>query len=209
MSSHENSLNVLGAHIQRFCKEGAVPGGIEHTSHAHHTVVGQSGRLPCLVSHDIQGIGYNHNDGFRAVGQNLLSHTLDNPRIGRDQIVAAHPRLARQATGDHDDIRSCGLAIVVGRAHCAGVVAVDRAGLPDIEGLALGKSFFDVEEDDLVADFTGGEHIGAGRAHIACTYYSDLGTLDHGVVNWVGESVCKSKGANTAEHGPFVPNLVL
>ena len=140
--------------------------------------------------------------------QNLLGHTPDNAGICGDQIIAAHPWFARQSTGDDHHIRSSRLAVVIGRPHRAGIVAVDGARFPDVKGLAFGKTFFDVEEDDLVAYFSGSEHIGASGAYIACPDYGDLGTLDHGVEIGLGESVCKSKGANTAEHWPFVPNLV-
>ena len=64
-------------------------------------------------------------------------------------------------------------------ADGAGVVAVDRAGLPDVEGLAFGEAFLDVEQNDFVADFSGGEDVGAGGAHISCSDDGDLGAVDH------------------------------
>ena len=72
----------------------------------------------------------------------------DDLGVGADQIVAAHPRLARNAGGDDDDIGAGDGGIVVG-AFDDRVVALDRRALDDVERLALRHAVDDVEEHDV------------------------------------------------------------
>ena len=76
-------------------------------------------------------------------------HRADDPGVGRQQVVAAHARLARHAGGDHHHVAGRGV-VVAGRADDLGVEADDRRGL-QVEGLALGHrlGLRDIEEDDV------------------------------------------------------------
>ena len=80
----------------------------------------------------------------------------DDPSIDSDQIVAAHPRLARNAGGDDHDIGTLDIGIVVGAAD-DGVVALDRRALDDVERLALRHTLDDIDEKDVPELFEPGE----------------------------------------------------
>ena len=66
----------------------------------------------------------------------------------RDEVVAAHARLAGKPGGDDDDVGALDVLVAV-RALELDVEAVDRRGLGDVEHLALGQPLDDVEEDHV------------------------------------------------------------
>ena len=78
----------------------------------------------------------------------LRHDRLDDARVLRQQVVAAHPGLAGEARGHDDDVGARGVGVVV-RAHHAGVVADDGRRLGQVEALALGQALDDVDEDDV------------------------------------------------------------
>ena len=87
----------------------------------------------------------------KALGAMLLDRRTDRGDdlgVGADQIVAAHPRLARDAGGDDDDIGAVDRGIVVGALDDR-VVALDRRALDDVERLALRHAVDDVEQHDV------------------------------------------------------------
>ena len=53
---------------------------------------------------DIERVGDCDDESLRAMLLDRLADRLDDPGIDADQIVAAHPRLARNAGGDDDHI---------------------------------------------------------------------------------------------------------
>ncbi len=81
---------------------------------------------------------------FLDAGADLLHH-LD---VDADEVVAAHARLARHAGGDDAHVGALDVGVGVGAAQVA-VEAFDRARLRDVERLALGQAFGDVEDDDV------------------------------------------------------------
>jgi hypothetical protein len=94
-----------------------------------------------------------------------------------EQVVAAHAGLARDAGGDHDDVGIRGVFVIVGAADI-GVALLDGHGLEQIESLALGHAFDDVDEHD-VGEFLGGDPVSGRCAHVAGTYDGDF--LAHGM----------------------------
>ena len=78
----------------------------------------------------------------------LLDHVPDDPGVGLHQVVAAHPRLARDTRGHDDDVGAGRVGVVV-RAQDVRIVADDRRRLGQVETLALGQSLDDVDEDDV------------------------------------------------------------
>ena len=85
---------------------------------------------------------------FLDAGADLLHH-LD---VDADEVVAAHARLARHAGGDDAHVGALDISISIGAAQLA-VEALDRAGLGDIERLALGQALGDVENHDVAQLF--------------------------------------------------------
>ena len=82
-----------------------------------------------------------------------LGHDLG---VNADEVVAAHPRLARDARRDDDDVGTSDDRIVVPAGEFR-VETLDRRGLRDIEALALGNALDDVEEDDVAELLQPGE----------------------------------------------------
>ncbi len=80
----------------------------------------------------------------------------DHLGVGADQIVAAHPRPARDAGGDDHDIGAVDVGIVVG-AFDDRVIALDRRALDDVERLALRHALDDVEQHDVAQFLEPGE----------------------------------------------------
>ena len=82
------------------------------------------------------------------MGADALADRLHHLEVDAEQVVAAHARLAGDAGGDDADV-GAGDVGIVGRALEPGVEVVDRPGLGDVERLALGNAFGDVEQDDV------------------------------------------------------------
>ena len=100
-----------------------------------------------------------------AVGRVLadaLADRLHHLEVDAEQVVAAHARLAGDAGGDDAHVRAGDVGIV-GRALELRVEVVDRAGLGDVERLALGNALGDVEQDD-VAELAHRGEVGEGAA---------------------------------------------
>ena len=82
--------------------------------------------------------------------------------VGRQQVHAAHARLARQAGGEQHHVAARGLLVVVGADHPGGV-ALQVAGLVHVEGQALGQALHHVGDDHLVDQAHLGEALGGRR----------------------------------------------
>ena len=106
------------------------------------------------------------------VRDHLLGDGADDLLVRRDEVVAAHPGLAREAGGDHDDLRAGGLLVAV-RARDVRLVAEHGAHLVDVERLALRQVLDDVDEHD-VRVVARGQHLRAGRADVAAADDGDL-----------------------------------
>ena len=98
----------------------------------------------------------------------FANDAADDSHVGEEKIVAAHAGTAGYAGGDDNEVGAGGLFVAVG-AGDQGVGADDGAGLEHVEGLALGKVFDDVDEDDVgVAEFV--DALGGGGADVAGAY---------------------------------------
>jgi len=97
---------------------------------------------------------------FLDAGADLL-HDLE---IDAEEIVAAHAGLARHAGGDDADRGAFQRLVGIGAGE-AGVKTVDRRRLDEIERLALGHAFGDIEHDD-VAQFLQPDEMREGAADL-------------------------------------------
>src|SRR5207249_2842116 len=107
----------------------------------------------------------------------LLRDLLDDVRVGSHEVVAAHPRLARDSGGDDDQLGSVGRSVVIG-ADDAGVEPLDGRGLVLIESLALGDALDDVYEDDGTGELFFGEALCGGGTDIPGA--NDRDFVEHG-----------------------------
>ena len=98
---------------------------------------------------------------------------LDDAGIGRDQVVPAHAGLARNAGGDDHHIRALERGGVIVGAGDQGVGAKDRRRLDQIQRLAGGQAFDDVEQHDIAKLPLGGQQ-GEGAADLAGTDEGEL-----------------------------------
>ena len=99
----------------------------------------------------------------------LPTTSLHDFVVGVEQVVAAHAGLARNSGGDDDDVGVGGVGVVVG-AEDGGIALLDGHGLEQVETLALGDAFHDVDEDD-VGEFLRCDPMSGGGAHVSGTYY--------------------------------------
>ena len=99
---------------------------------------------------------------------------LHHLEVDAEQVVAAHAGLARHAGGHDADVGAGDVGIVVGALE-RGVEAFDRARFGDVERLALGRAFGNVEQDD-VAEFLERGEVGERAADLAGADEGNLGS---------------------------------
>ena len=97
---------------------------------------------------------------------------LHHLEVDFEQVVAAHSGLARHPCG-HDADAGAGDVGVVLRSLERGVEALHGTGLGEVEGLALGDSLGDVEQDDVAKLPDGGE-MGERAADLSGADQGDL-----------------------------------
>jgi hypothetical protein len=98
---------------------------------------------------------------------------LDDPGVGLDQVIPAHPGFPRDSGGHHKHLGTGGHLIVVGSVD-PGVVALDRSRLPLVEPLALRNPLGDVHHHHDTGEIFLGETLCGGRTDIARTHDGDL-----------------------------------
>src|SRR5262249_39113825 len=114
-AQHEGG-HVFHAYIQFLRDEGTEARGIEHPGHADHAIAGELAELVRRLGHGVERVGNDDEDAVGRVDHHLGDHVLHDLEIGVEQVVAAHARLARDAGGDHHNVRVGRVGVVVG-AH--------------------------------------------------------------------------------------------
>ena len=104
--------------------------------------------------------------------ERVLRAVLHDLVVRVQEVVAAHPRLAGDAGGDHHHVGAGGVLVVVG-ADDPGVGALDRGRFHDVEALALGHALDDVDEDH-VGQLAVGQPLRQGRPHVARAHHGDF-----------------------------------
>ena len=145
---------------------------IEHAGHPEHALAREAGGLQRHVAHGVERVGDDDQDRIRRVLHGLLDDRPDDPRVLGQQVVAAHPRLAGETRGDHDDVGARGLGVIV-RAGDPGVVPDDRRRLGEVEALALRQPLHDVDQHD-VRQAGLGDALGGRGADVAGADDGDL-----------------------------------
>src|SRR3972149_2969841 len=99
-----------------------------------------------------------------------FSATFDDADVGVEEVVTAHPGLARDHGRDDDEVGARGLVVAVG-ADDAGVEELDGRGLPLVEPLALRDALEDVHQHDGPGEFLFGDALGGRRAPVSGADY--------------------------------------
>ena len=132
--------------------------------------------------HRIERIGDADDKGVRRILLDAGADRFHDLEVDAEQIVAAHPGLARHA-GRHDDDIGAGDRLIAIRPRERRIETVDRTGLGKIERLALRRPFRDVEENDVAellqrremsqgsADLTGSDQCDLAARHVDCPLF--------------------------------------
>src|SRR5204863_203895 len=78
---------------------------IEDPRHPQDPLARKAADLERGVRHGVERVAHDDQDGARRVSDDLLRDALDDLEVLLQEVVAAHPRFARQAGGDHDHVR--------------------------------------------------------------------------------------------------------
>ena len=174
MPAQNKGRHIAHGHAEFQAQEMAEAGRVEHASHTDHAVCRQARILLQRPDHCIQRVGDADDEGVRRVLPDAFADRLHHFQVDAQQIVAAHPRLARHACGDDADIGAAQKGIVVGAGHL-GVEPGRGAGLRDIQRLALRCPFGDVEKHD-VAEFLDRGKMRERAADLSCADQCNLGS---------------------------------
>ncbi len=177
----------------------------ENAGHADDLFGLEAGELLQRPHHRVERVGDADHEG---VGRMLLDAVADgfhDLEVDADEVVAAHAGLAGHARRHDDHVRAGDVRVIVG-ALVLGVEAVDRRGFGDVETLALGNAFRDVEQHD-VAEFLQADQMGERAADLASTDERDLVT-GHEMSLSVGEapSLLKNVALFDSEMGHLQAN---
>jgi hypothetical protein len=125
---------------------------IEHAGHSEHPLARQLRDAPRHFAHGVERVGDHDEDRVGRAGQNLAHDVGDDLFVGRDEIVAAHARLAADSGRDDDHSEP---AVPSGiRPGDPRVEPLDGRGLHDVQRLALGNALQDVDERRRRARFS-------------------------------------------------------
>ena len=146
--------------------------GVQHACHADNLVVRQAGKLAQRPDHGIQRVGDADHEGVRRVGFQALAHGFHHFEVDAQKVIARHAGFARHTGGDDADVGPGDIGIGIGTFE-RGVKPLDRAGLRDVERLALRRTLGDVKQDD-VAQFLDGGEMGKRAPDLPGTNQRDL-----------------------------------
>ena len=131
-------MRVLDRHAELLGDERPEPGRVQDAGHPENALARETGGLHGDVAHRVERVRDDDQDRIRRVLHGLLDDGPDDARVLGKKVVPAHPRLAREARRDDDDVRARRVGIVV-RADDPGVVANDRGRLGEVEPLPWGR----------------------------------------------------------------------
>ena len=152
--------------------------------------------------HRIERIGDADDKGVRRIFLDAGADRFHDLEVDAEQIVAAHPRLARHP-GRHDDNVGPGDGFIAIRPRERRIETVDRTRLGKIQRLALRCPFRDVEEDDVAklferrevsqgsADLTGSDQCDLAARHVDCPLFLSRYTAKRRTLRVENDDVCR------------------
>ena len=148
MAAEHEGRDILDRNVEFVGQKIAETRRVEHARHADHHVLRQPAALLQGPDHGVERIGDADDEGVGRVLLDAGADLLHHFQIDAEKIVAAHAGLARHAGGDDADRRALDQFVGIG-ADDAGVEALDRTGLRQIERLAVRNPLHDVEKNDV------------------------------------------------------------
>ena len=148
MAAQHKGVHVFHAAIKFPREESRKTRRVQNARHANDFVVRQAGKLAQSPNHRVQGIGDADHEGLGAIVLNAFANRLHHFQIDTEQIIAAHPRLARHASGYDHNVSASDIGIVV-RAGDLCVKPFDRAALRKVERFSLRHTLGNVEQYDV------------------------------------------------------------
>ena len=172
MPAQHKGSHVFHADLQLFRNEGPEARGIEHAGHADNSGTVEFADLICRLGHGVQRIGDHDKNAIGRRGDAFADHILHDLVVGVEQVVAAHPRLAREAGSDHHNVGVCSVGVIIGATHCR-IALFDGHGLQQIEAFALRHAFDNIDEHNI-GQFFAGDPVSGGSADIAGAHNGDF-----------------------------------
>ncbi len=124
----------------------------EHTRHADDLVLGQAGELLQCPDHGVERVGDADHERIRRIFADAFADGFHDLEVDAQQIVTAHAGLAWHAGGHDADIRAFDGSVVAGAGE-TGILAENRRGLGNVQRLALGGAFIEVQQNHVAKLF--------------------------------------------------------
>src|SRR5688572_3694566 len=176
VAAQDHRLDVADRDAERFCDERSVARGVEYAGHTEHALAWKAGDCLRNVRHDVERVRHHDDDRVGRSRLDVLGDLLDDARVGVEEIVTRHTRLAGDSRSDDDYLGVGGLVVAV-RSDDSRIEAFDRCRLPLVETFALRDTFHDVHEDDFARELLFGDALRGRRANVPCA--DDRDSVDH------------------------------
>ena len=116
------------------------------------------------------------------------AHCVHDLDVDPEQIIAAHPRLARHTGCDDDHIGTGEVGVVAGPHH-GGIEAFHRGCFSDIQRLAFGDAIGEIEQHNVAEVLHAGEQR-QRPANIASADQCDFVASHSLVLSWPDQDGC-------------------
>ena len=165
VSAQHKRGHVFHRNIQFARDKGAEARRVQNAGHADHAIAREATLLVRRLRHRIQRIRNDDQNAVRRILNRLADHVAHDLVIGVEQVVATHPRLARDAGRNHHNVRVCRIGVIV-CAEDVGVAFLNRHRLQQIETFALWDALNDVDENYVGVLFRR-QPVGCRRPHVS------------------------------------------
>ena len=139
---------VFDRHVKFISEEVTEASAVQNASHADDFVMRQARKFAQGPDHRVQRIGDADHKRIGAIGFDAFANGLHHFEVDADEVIAAHPRLARNTGGNDHNIAACDIGVIIGALKVA-VKAINGGSLRQIERLTSGHSLGDIEQDNI------------------------------------------------------------
>ena len=140
--------------IQRLAQIIFETRAVQSATHTDNAVFGKARYFMNQISHRIHRVTYTQDNSIGRIFQNILYDRLHDAGIHSDQLLASHTRFTGNTRGDNNHIRIGGSLIVVGHSFDTRCETCRYSSLHHIHSLAFRYTFFNIEQNDFVCNFS-------------------------------------------------------